>query len=94
MPHMRKKAPPEPGEGVLSFSGLKEKVAYEVEGSIAALRPGGPALRTAVSTTAEIARDAFRAGEVSLLAADGKTYRLRIVAHSEGSAIAYGELRI
>ena len=94
MAHIRKKAPPETGEGVLSYGGHKERVGYEVDGSIAALRPGGPSLRTAIATTSDIARDAFRAGEVNLLAADGKTYRLRIIAHSEGSATAYGDLRI
>ena len=94
MAHIRKKAPPETGEGVLGYGGQKEKVGYEVDGSIAGLRPGGPSLRTAVSTTSEVAREAFRAGEVSLQAADGKTYRLRIIAHSEGSNIAYGDLRI
>lgn len=91
---IRQKPPPETGEGVLAFSGHKEKVGYEVEGSIAALRSAGPPLKVAISTTGEIAREAFRAGDVNLQAADGKTYRVRIVANSEGSGVVYGELRI
>ena len=94
MAHIRKKVPPEIGEGVLGYEGHKEKVGYEVDGSISALRPGGPSLRVAISTTCEVARESFRAGEVSLQAADGKTYRLRIIAHSEGSCTAYGDLKI
>lgn len=94
MAPFRQKPPPEPGAGVLAFAGQKEAVTFEVEGAIASLKPGGPSLKIAVSTTAEVARDAFRAGEVTLQAEDGKKYRLRIVANSEGSGVAYGELKI
>ena len=94
MAPIRPKAPPETGQGVLVFAGRKEAVDYEVEGAIASLKPGGPAVKAAVKTTSEIAREAFRAGEVTLQAADDKKYRLRIVAHSEGSGVAYGELKI
>lgn len=84
----------ETGSGVLGYAGYEGAVDYAVSGSAADLRPGGPSLRATITTSSEIAREAFRTGDVRLQAADGRRYRMKVLAHSEGSGTAYGDLRI
>jgi hypothetical protein len=82
------------GEGRLSYRGFEGPVTYELRGSISGLRPGGAALRGAFEAAAEIASNAFRACDGRLQLADGKTYRITMVGHTEGSGTAYFELRL
>ena len=81
------------GEGLLTFSGFRGQVAWRIEGEVAKLRPGRHSLRGAITTTAEIALDAFRAGEGLLTLESGAGYRLTMLAHTPGGDQVFVELR-
>lgn len=80
------------GSGRLRFPGFEGAVEYEIAGAVAALRPGGPALRTTIVTTVETARAVFEALHAYLRLEDGREYRLVMLAHTEGGTTAYADL--
>ncbi len=82
------------GEGLLTFSGFRGQVAWRVEGQFAKLRLGSTGLRGAITTTAQVALDAFRAGQGSLTLANGDGYRLTMLAHPPGGREVFVELRV
>jgi len=51
-------------------------------------------LRGSFTATPEIAAEVFRAGEAELTMEDGKAFRISMLGHTEGSNIAYFEMRI
>jgi hypothetical protein len=69
-------------------------VAWRIEGPLTKLRLGHPGLRGAITTTAEIALDAFRAGQGRLVLENGADYRLTMLAHSPGGDQVFVELRV
>jgi hypothetical protein len=92
MPRNRIKPPPATGEADLEFRGATTSVHYEIDGDPLALRPGA-ILRGAMLTTPDLARAAFRVGDARLILA-GRSFRISVVAHSEGADAAYFEMRL
>lgn len=92
----RRRAAPEPtsGTGELRYTGFKGVVAYEIAGDVAALRPQSPPLRGRFTATPEDAAAAFRAGDGTLHAEDGRDYRLTVLAYTAGDDTAYFEIRL
>lgn len=94
MPRLRKQLPAHLGSGELRYRGFQGSVAYEVLGEPSSLRLGPLRLRGSFTATPDVAAEAFRAGEAELTMDDGKTFRLSMLGHTEGSEIAYFEMRI
>lgn len=88
----RREVAKQTGEGRFEYPGFEGAVEYELNGALKGLRAGGPALRGAIHTSAEAARAAFSAGHGHIKLEDGKSYRVTVVGHTEGSGIAYIEL--
>jgi hypothetical protein len=80
------------GVGQLKFSGFQGEVAYWIEGDLQKLKLG-PARARGITTTAEVAERAFRAGEGSLTLGDRESYRLTMLGYSAGGAEVFVELR-
>lgn len=91
---IRKSLPVFGGAGVVRFSGHEEPVQYSIQGDPARLRRGPARLRGSLSTTAEIAAEAFRAGEGVLTLEDGAELRATMLAHTAGGEDVFVELRI
>jgi hypothetical protein len=94
MPRLRKQLPAHLGAGELRYRGVHVPVDYEILGEPAALRLGPLRLRGSFTATPEVAADAFRAGEAELTMEDGKAFRLSMLGHTEGSNVAYFEMRV
>lgn len=90
---IRKKPPLFPGEGHVRFAGHAGPASYVIEGDPRALRPGTARLRGAVTLDAELAREAFRAGEGLLRLDDGAELRIVMIGHTPGAAEVFVELR-
>ena len=93
MTRIRKQLPAFPGAGELRCRGFKGQVDYEILGDPGSLRPGPARLRGSLSSTPEIAEQAFRDGDGELTLESGGTYRITMLGHSEGSNVAYFEMR-
>ncbi|MET0272090.1 MAG: hypothetical protein ABW360_03785 [Phenylobacterium sp.] len=94
MAHARKKLPVFPGVGQLHFRGFDGPVNYEILGDPSTLRLGPLRLRGSLTTTPEIAAEAFREGEAVLTLESGAAYRLTMVGHTAGAEAVYFEMRI
>jgi hypothetical protein len=94
MPRLRKQLPAHLGVGEIRYRGGQAPVDYEVLGEPSSLRLGPLRLRGSFTATPEIAAEAFRAGEAELTMEDGKAFRISMLGHTEGSGIAYFEMRI
>ena len=80
------------GEARLEYPGFDGTVAFYLNGALKGLRSGGPPLRGLIQTSAEAARAAFSAGRGHIKLEDGRSYRVTVVGHTEGSGTAYIEL--
>jgi hypothetical protein len=94
MARLRKQLPAHLGAGELRFRGFSGPVNYEVLGEPSTLRMGPLRLRGSFTATAEVAAEAFHAGEAELKLEDGATFRITLLGHSAGSEIAYFEMRV
>ena len=94
MTRLRKQLPAHLGAGELRFRGFTGPVAYEVLGEPSSLRLGPLRLRGSFTATADIAAEAFRAGEAELTLEDGSHFRITLLGHSAGSDTAYFEMRV
>jgi hypothetical protein len=94
MPRLRKQLPAHLGAGELRYRGFQGPVDYEILGEPSSLRLGPLRLRGSFTATPEVAAEAFRAGEAELTLEGGKAFRLSILGHTEGSEVAYFEMRI
>jgi hypothetical protein len=94
MQRPRKQLPAHLGVGEIRYRGAHASVNYEVLGEPSSLRLGPLRLRGSFTATPEIAADAFRAGEAELTMEDGKAFRISMLGHTEGSNVAYFEMRI
>jgi len=94
MPRLRKQLPAHLGVGQIRYRGGQAPVGYEVLGEPSSLRLGPLRLRGSFTATPEIAAEVFRAGEAELTMEDGKAFRISMLGHTEGSNIAYFEMRI
>lgn len=81
------------GTGLLRYPGFSGPVDYEITGALKQLRPG-VALRASITTTPEIAAEAFRELQGHLQLEDGRDFRLKMLAYTAGSATAYVELTL
>lgn len=92
---MRKRNTPGPvtGAGTVSIRGVTLPVQY----SLATLPTvAGPTsqhkmVKGAIEIDPDMARDAFRAGQLTLQTEEGQAIRVQVVAHTEGSRTAYVE---
>jgi len=92
---IRKPLPTTEGAGQLRFPGHDGPVQYCITGDPGRLRPGHHlVLRASLTVTPEIAEQAFRAGQGTLTTAEGVQYRLVMLAHTDGGADVFVELRI
>lgn len=89
----RKKPPVFEGAGQLRFGGFDGPVRYAIEGDPAKLRAGHLRLRAALTTTADVAAEAFRAGEGLLTLDNDVQFRVTMLAHSAGGDEVFVELR-
>ena len=94
MARLRKQLPAHAGAGQLHCRGFTGPVDYEIQGDPATLRLGPLRLRGSFTATAEVAAEAFRAGEAELKLEDGARFRITLLGHSTGSQVAYFEMRI
>ena len=94
MARLRKQLPAHLGAGELRYRGFQGPVEYEVLGEPSSLRLGPLRLRGSFTATPEVAAEAFRAGEAELRMEDGKAFRISLLGHTEGSNVAYFEMRI
>ena len=94
MARLRKQLPAHVGAGELRYRGFHGAVDYEILGEPASLRLGPLRLRGSLSTTPEVAAEAFRAGEAELTLDGGATFRITLLGHTEGSNVAYFEMRV
>lgn len=90
----RKVLPIFEGAGQVRFTGHDGPVQYKISGDPSALRAGHTRLRGALTTTPEIAAEAFRAGEGVLVLEDGSSFRIVMLGHSTGGAEVFVELRV
>ena len=77
------------GDGDLTFSGFEGRVAYEIPLKAASKRLIPPGLRGAVTLAPDKARALFRASFATLRLDDGKSCRVVVLGHTEGSQTAY-----
>jgi hypothetical protein len=94
MAQVRKKLPAHPGEGELRYRGFVGQVRYEILGEPGTLKPGPARLRGSLSSTPDVAEQAFREGEGLLTLESGTQYRITMLGHSSGSETAYFEMRV
>ena len=93
MPFIRKSKPPAAaGTGRLRFHGFEGPVSYELAQSPAQLRAGPKGIRGSFRADAEVAARAFQAGDGFLVLEDGAEFRLKVLAHTAGTATAYFEM--
>jgi hypothetical protein len=91
---LRKQLPAHLGAGEVRYRGVSAPVDYEVLGEPSSLRLGPLRLRGSFTATAEVAAEAFRAGEAELKLQDGASFRITLLGHSAGSQVAYFEMRV
>jgi len=91
---VRKPPPQFTGQGLLSYPGFTEEVAFQISGDPADLRYGKAPLRGHLRATPETARAAFRQGRVWLRLNEARECRLTMIAHSQGSDTAYFEIEL
>ena len=94
MPLTRKVLPTFEGDGQVRFAGHDEAIQYKISGDPAALRVGHARLRGSFSTTVELAAEAFRAGEGTLVLDGGAAYRITMLGHTTGGSEVFVELRV
>ncbi len=94
MPRLRKQLPAHLGAGELRYRGFQGPVDYEILGEPTSLRLGPLRLRGSFSATPDVAAEAFRAGEAELTLETGAAFRLTVIGHTEGSNVAYFEMRV
>ena len=94
MARPRKQLPAHLGAGELRFRGFSGQVDYEILGETSTLRLGPLRLRGSLTTTPEVAAEAFHAGEAELNLEDGAQFRITLLGHSAGSGVAYFEMRV
>ena len=94
MAHARKKLPACPGDGELRYRGFCGQVHYEIQGEPSTLRSGPSRLRGSISSTPEVAEQAFREGDGFLTLESGAKFRITMLGHSAGSDTAYFEMRV
>lgn len=90
----RKILPTFEGSGRVRFAGYDGPAQYRISGDPAALREGHTRLRGSFSTNAELAEQAFRAGEGLLVLDGGGTYRIVMLGHTAGGDEVFVELRV
>jgi hypothetical protein len=78
----------------LHFRGFDGPVYSEILGDPSTLRLGPLRLRGSLTTTAEVAAEAFREGEGVLTLENGAVYRLTMVGHTADGNAVYFEMRI
>jgi hypothetical protein len=92
---IRSKPPVMSGDGVLTFGGVTEKVAYQITSTPAELRserPGRRQIRGGLKASPATALAAFRAGRAHLTLEDGSLCRITVIAHTEGGGAAFFEI--
>jgi hypothetical protein len=95
MAHMSRKVVPQfAGEGEVRFRGHAGPVQYSIAGDPAKLKPGILRLRGALTTTPEIAAEAFHAGEGVLTLESGTELRITMLAHTAGGTDVFVELKV
>lgn len=94
MAHVRKKLPACPGDGELRYRGFRGPVHYEILGEPSTLKAGPARLRGSISSTPEVAEQAFREGEGLLTLESGAQFRVTMLGHSAGSETTYFEMRV
>jgi len=94
MPLTRKILPTFEGAGQVRFSGRDEAIRYRISGDPAALRGDHTRLRGSFTTTVELAAEAFRAGEGTLVLESGAPYRITMLGHTAGGSEVFVELRV
>ena len=77
------------GDGELAFSGFTGPVGYEIPLKAVAKRSIPAGYRGALTLSPETARALFHASYATLRLGDGKSCRLVVLGHSEGSHTAY-----
>lgn len=77
------------GDGELSFTGFAGRVGYQIPLKAASKRLIPPGYRGAVTLPADKARALFRASFATLKLDDGKSCRVMVLGHTEGSGTAY-----
>ena len=82
------------GTGQVRFSGHEGPAGYAIEGDTARLRLGIARLRGRLELPAEIAAEAFRAGEGVLTLEDGVRLRIVMLGHTAGAAEVFIEARV
>jgi hypothetical protein len=90
---MRKPLPLFEGLGHVRFAGHAGAARYTIQGDPDRLRPGVARLRGSVRLDAELAREAFRAGEGVMVVESGAQLRMIMLAHTPGASDVYVELR-
>ena len=89
------KSPPAPliaYDGALKVAGDVQAVTYCLRPAVR--KPGaaaGASLKGSMTGEPSFMRAAFRAGETKLTLADGRIIRIKVIAHAEGSEVAYFE---
>ncbi|HET6970569.1 MAG TPA: hypothetical protein VFH92_05535 [Phenylobacterium sp.] len=91
---IRKSLPIFAGPGHVRFSGHEGPVQYAIQGDPDRLRAGPARLRGSLSTTADVAIQAFRAGEGVLTLENGAELRAVMLAHTPGGGEVFVELRV
>ena len=82
------------GLGELRIPGFRGPVAWRIDGDPTSLKLGHNRLKGALTTSAQVAREAFRAGEGLLVMETGDRYRLVMVGHSAGADEVFVEVRV
>jgi hypothetical protein len=82
------------GEGELKFLGFSGPVTWRLDGEPEKLRMGPARLKGALTTTPDVALEAFRAGEGLLTLEGGARYRVTMVGHSDGEDEVFVEVRV
>lgn len=91
---IRKKLPTFEGAGHVRFAGHAGPAQYVIEGDPAKLRLGTARLRGSFTLSAELAEQAFRAGEGVLVLEDGVHFRMTMLGHTAGGSDVFVELRV
>jgi hypothetical protein len=91
---IRKSLPIFAGPGLVRFSGHEGPVQYSIQGDPSRLRRGTGRLRGSLNMNADIAAEAFRAGEGVLVLENGAELRAVMLAHTSGGDDVFIELRV
>jgi hypothetical protein len=91
---IRKQLPVFQGAGQIKFLGHSGPADYAIEGDPTRLRPGVARLRGSISVSPELAKQAFRAGEGTLMLESGEQLRMTMLGHSDGGGDVFVEVRV